>query len=105
MDAKVGVGRAASQYKDAENSEEAHINLDRSDINIGEKSELSQEKSLYVEKSKRPVQKRQPAYKQTEAFENHQKELPPFPKSYSSHPVNEIHMQVQGSFDLRSKDR
>ena len=36
------------------------------------------------------------AYKQTEDFLRHQKELPPFPKSYSTQ-GNEIHMQIQRS--------
>ena len=36
-------------------------------------------------------------YRQTEDFLKHQKQLPPYPRSYSSHPANEIHMQVQGT--------
>lgn len=46
-----------------------------------------------------------PIYKQTEAFLEHQKNLPPFPRSYSNHPVNELNMQVQGSCCLISEHR
>ena len=35
-------------------------------------------------------------YKLTKEYKKHKEGLPPFPRSYSSHPINEIHMKIQG---------
>ncbi len=65
------------------NNEDLEIQVNNGQINVETQTDTSVTKLVV------------PIYKQTQEFLRHQKSLPPFPMSYSSHPINEMHMQVQ----------
>jgi hypothetical protein len=87
-----------SRILEDEISNAPNITLKESEININNSQEISENKAQNSKRIKSGSPGHPNNYRETEQFEKHQNDLPPYPKSYSSHPINEMHMQVQGKY-------